>query len=85
MEIDFGNPASISEHTFVVDQSPCHESHLDILANYPFPEIEIEPDCDLEPQVDDFFSLFASVVTLVSLPDFFLYSGVNIESCTCTL
>ena len=38
----FGNQDSISEHTFEIDQSPSYESRLDILASYPFPEIEIE-------------------------------------------
>ena len=40
---------------------------LDILASYPFLEIEIEPECDPEPHV----SLFGSIMTPVSLPDFF--------------
>ena len=80
----FGNQDSISEHTFELDQTPSYESHLDILANYPFPEIEIEPECDPEPHVCDSFSLFDSIMTPVSLPDFFLYSGVNIKSCTST-
>ena len=67
----FGNPASISEHTFELDQTPSYESRLDILTSYPFPEIEIEPESDPEPQVDDSFSLFDSIMTPVSLPDFF--------------
>ena len=67
----FGNPASISEHTFELDQSPSCESHLDILASYPFPEIEIEPECDPEPHVSNSISLFNSIMTSVSLPDFF--------------
>ena len=61
------------------------ENHIDILASYPFPEIEIEYESDPEPQVGDSISLFDSIMTLISLPDFFLYSGVNIESCTSTL
>ena len=36
----FGNPDSISEHTFELDQTPSYESRLDILASYPFSEIE---------------------------------------------
>ena len=43
----------------------------DTLASYPVPEIELELESDLEPHV----SIFTR---------FFLYSGVNIESCTST-
>ena len=67
----FGNPASISEHTFELDQSPSYESRLDILASYPFPEIEIEPECDPESHVSNSISLFDLIMILVSLPDFF--------------
>ena len=67
----FGNPASISEHTFELDQSLSYESRLDILASYPFPEIAIEPDSDPEPQVGVSFSLFDLIMTPVTLSDFF--------------
>ena len=67
----FGNPDSISEHTFELDQTPSYESRLDILASYPFSEIEIEAEYDLEPHVSDSFSLFDSIMNPVSLPDFF--------------
>ena len=77
----FGNQDSISECTIELDQTPSYESRLDILASYPFPEIEIEP----EPPVGNSISLFDSIMTPVSLPDFFLYFGVNIESYTSTL
>ena len=50
----------------------------------PFPETEIEPECDPEPRVSNFISLFDSIMTSVSLSDFFLYSRVNIKSCTRT-
>ena len=80
----FGNPDSISEHTFELDQTPSYESHLDILASYHFPEFEIEPECDPELPVGNSISLFDSIMTPVSLPDFFLFFGVNIESCTHT-
>ena len=79
----FGNLDSISEHTFELDHTLSYESRLDILASYPFSEIELELE-DPEPQVGNFTSLFDSIMTLVSLSDFFLYSGVNIEFCTIT-
>ena len=47
------------------------QHHLDILARYPFPEIELALDSDPEPHVGDFISLFDSIMTLVFLPDFF--------------
>jgi len=40
------------------------------LASYPFPEIELEHECDPEPQLNNLISLFDSILTLVSLPDF---------------
>ena len=52
--MSFENPDSIYEHTFKLDQSPSYESRLDNLASYPFPEIEIEPECDPEPLVVPF-------------------------------
>ena len=67
----FGNPASISEHTFELVHTPSYENRLDILVSYPFPEIEIKPECDLEPHVSNSISLFDSIMTPVSLPDFF--------------
>ena len=80
----FGNQDSISERTFELDQTLSYESHLDILASYPFSEIEIEPECDPESHMSNSISFFDSIMTPVSLPDFFLYSGVKIESCTTT-
>ena len=67
----FGNPDSISEHTFELDHTPSYENRLDTLASYPFPEIETEPECDPEPHVSDPISLFDSLMTPVSLPEFF--------------
>ena len=49
----YENPTSISEHTIELDHAPSYENRLDILTSYPFPEIEIEPESDPEPQVDD--------------------------------
>ena len=81
----FGNLDSISEHTFELDHTPSYENCLDILTSYPFSEIDIEPECDPEPHISNSISLFDSIMTPISLPDFFLYSGVNIESYTSTL
>ena len=74
------NQNSISLHPFELAQNL--ENHLDILASYPFPEIKLELESDPKPQVGNSISLFDSIMTPVSLPDFF--SGVNIESCTGT-
>jgi len=41
------------------------------LASYPFPQIEIELESDPKPQVGNFISHFDSIMTPVSLPDFF--------------
>ena len=76
------NQDSISLHPFELAQN--FENHIDILASYPFPEIEIEHESDPESQVGNSISLFDSIMTPVFLLDFFSYSGVNIESCTST-
>ena len=67
----FGNQDSISANLLKLDQTPRFENHIDILASYPFPEIEIEYESDPEPEVGDSISLFDSIMTPVSLPDFF--------------
>ena len=67
----FGNQDSISAHPFELDQNQNSESLIDILASYPFPKIEIERECDPNPQVGNFFSPFDSIMTLISLSDFF--------------
>ena len=67
----FRNHNSISARPFELNQTPCFENHIDILASYPFPEIEIEHENNPEPQVGNFISLFDSIITLVSLSDFF--------------
>ena len=41
-----------------LDQTPRFENHIDILASYPFLEIEIEYESNYEPQVSDSISLF---------------------------
>ena len=76
----FRNLVSISSYQLELDQ---HQP-LDILASYPFSEIELELESGSEPHVGDSISLFDSIMTPISLPDFFLYSEVNIESCTST-
>ena len=74
----FGNKDSISTYPFELDQTTSFENYFDIFASYPFPEIEIEHERDPEPQVGNFISLFDSIMTLVSLPNFFLYFRVNL-------
>ena len=78
------NQDSISLHSFELAQK--FENPLDILASYPFSEIELEleSDSESEPQVGNSISLFDSIMTPISLSDFFLYTGVNIEFCTIT-
>ena len=80
----FRNQDLISPYPFELDQTPSFESFIDILVSYPFPEIELEYESNPEPQVGNSISLFDSIMTLVSLLDFFLYFEVNIESCSST-
>ena len=80
----FWKPRLISVHPLELDQTPKFENHIDILTSYPFSEIEIRHEIDSESQVGNSISLFDSIMTPVSLPDFFLYSEVNIGSCTGT-
>ena len=47
------NQDSLSLHPFELAQN--FENHLDILASYPFPEIELELESDPEPQVGNLF------------------------------
>ena len=63
------NQDSISLHSFELAQN--FENHLDILASYPFLEIELKFESDPEPQVGNSILLFDSIMTPVSLPDFF--------------
>ena len=69
----FGNSDSISEHIFELDDTPSYENRLDILASYPFPEIETESECDPEPHVSNSISLFDSIMTPISVPYFSLF------------
>ena len=75
----FRNQDSISAYTCELDQTLSFESRIDILASYPFSEIEFEHESDPEPQVGNSISLFDSIMTLVSLSDFFLYSGSTLN------
>ena len=74
------NQDSILLHLFELAQN--FENHLEIFASYPFFEIKLDLESDPKPQVGNSISLFDSLMTQVFLPDFFLYSGVNIKSCT---
>ena len=66
----FENPASIWSYQPELDQY-----HIpDILASYPFPEIELDLECDPDPHVSNFISLFGSIMIPVCLPDFFSIS-----------
>ena len=66
----FGNQDSISAHQFELDQHQILENYIDMLAEYQFPEIEIEHECDLEAQIDNSIILLDSMLTLISLPNF---------------
>ena len=44
------------------------------MASYPFPEIELEHECDFEPQLGNLISLLDSILTPISLPDFNQFS-----------
>ena len=62
----FGNQDSISANPLKLDQTPSFENHIDILASYPFLEIELELESDPEPQVGNSISLFDSIMIPVS-------------------
>ena len=66
----FGNQDSISAHPSELDQTSNVENPIDILASYPFPEIELEHEYDLEPQLGNSISLPDFIMTEVFLPDF---------------
>ena len=53
---------------------------MDNLASYPFPETELEYECDPKPQLDNSIPLLDSILTPVSLPDFnhFSESALNL-------
>ena len=57
MKYYFRNQDSISAHPFEVDQHQILKNHIDMLANYPFSEIELEHEYDLESQLGNSISL----------------------------
>ena len=63
------NQDSISLHPFELAQN--FENHLDPSASYHFSKIELELESDPEPQIGNSISLFDSIMTLISLPNFF--------------
>ena len=56
---------SISPHKLELDQYQL----INILACFHFNEIELEHECDLDPQLCDSILIFESMLTLVSLPN----------------
>ena len=71
----FVNQDSISSHSFELDQNQKFEKYIDILASYPFPEIELEHEFDLEPQLGNSISLLNSILTPISLSYFNHFSS----------
>ena len=63
----FENQDSISAHPSELVQT---SNHIDILASYPFPEIELEHEYDPKLQLGNSISLPDSILTKVFLPEF---------------
>ena len=61
--LPFWKPASISSYQPELDQNP-----ITTLASYPFPEIELEDECEPELQVSDSSPFIESLSTPVVLP-----------------
>ena len=76
---------SISAHPFELAQTPKFENDIDSFASYPFSEIELENEYDLEPQLNDSILLPDSIMTPVSSPDFNLFLESTIGSCVNSL
>ena len=66
----FENQDSISAHPSELVQTSNVKDPVDILASYPFPEIELEHEYDPEPQLGNLNSLPDSIMTEVFLPEF---------------
>jgi len=66
----FENQDSISAYPFELHQTSKFENSINILASYPFLEIELEYGYDPEPQLDNSIPLPDSIMTEVFLPDF---------------
>jgi len=56
---------SISLHQLELDQSQI----LDKLASFHFKKIELDCECEPDPQLYDLILIFESILTVVSLPD----------------
>ena len=63
----FGNPDSISAHSPELVQT---SNPIDVLASFPFSEIELEHEFDPELSFDDSNLLPDSIMTSITLPDF---------------
>ena len=68
----FENQDSISVHPFELDQTSNFENPIDILANYPFSNIELEHEYAPKPQFGNSISLPDLIMTKV----FYLISGL---------
>ena len=66
----FGNQDSISAHPSELVQTSNFKNPINILASYPFPEIELEHEYDPEFQLSNLISLPDSILTEVFLPEF---------------
>ena len=65
----FRNQDSILAHPLKLEQTSNFENPIDILANYPFPEIALEDEYDPETQLGNSIPLSDSIMTPVSSPD----------------
>ena len=74
----FEKQDSISAHTFELAQTLNIENHIDILACYPFPEIELD-EYDPEPQLGNLILLPDSIMTPVSSPNFNLFPESTLD------
>jgi len=59
LRFNFSNPIGL-------DQTPTFENHIDSLASYHFSKIELEHECDPEPQLGNLIPLLDSMLTPVS-------------------
>ena len=70
----FAKQDSIPVHPFELVQTRNFENDINSLTSYPFSKIELENEYDPEPQLCDSILLPDSIMTLVSTPDFNLFS-----------
>jgi len=80
----FWKPRFNLAHPFEPDQHQNFERHIDILASYPFSEIELEHECDLEPKINNSVSLLNSMLTPISLSHFKYFFHLSFEFCAYT-